>query len=288
MSIRRIIVHADFDGLVCALLLQEVLGIEDVLFAQPSDLRDGTLPTHSYDAVADLPFPPGGCGLWFDHHASSTPQQGPAFHLDTTAPSCARLIYRTHEHQLRQFAPLVAAADTFDTAAFHEHELASHTPAIVLGLSLFGAHEQYLIHVLQLLRQHPLETVASSILVQEHYHKVMEHEALLLSLLDDRMQKRGKVLVLDFGDVDVQSRFFLFSLYSQHPEIASSVFISRHDDARLRVSVGESIFTKTNSVDIGALMRGYGGGGHKQAGGCTIPAQNKSEIIDALVVTLNN
>jgi nanoRNase/pAp phosphatase (c-di-AMP/oligoRNAs hydrolase) len=47
-------------------------------------------------------------------------------------------------------------------------------------------------------------------------------------------------------------------------------------------AVGHSIFNRTSRTNVGELMSRYGGGGHKGAGTCLLPADR----VDALVAEM--
>ena len=66
----RLLTRADFDGLVCAVLLEEKGIVNGYLFVHPKDIQDGKIKPDANDVLANIPYAPG-CGLWFDHHAGN-------------------------------------------------------------------------------------------------------------------------------------------------------------------------------------------------------------------------
>jgi len=85
----RLITRADLDGLISAILLQEVEAIDEVDFAHPKDVQDGKVSITKDDVLANLPFD-DRAGLWFDHHlcqsdASWNPKMKGAYEI---APQC--------------------------------------------------------------------------------------------------------------------------------------------------------------------------------------------------------
>ena len=94
---RRLITRADFDGLVCALLLMELDLIDDIVFVHPKDVADGKVEITDRDITTNVPYDPR-CYLAFDHHASEAiklcgdlPDN---FVLDPEADSASRVVYR--------------------------------------------------------------------------------------------------------------------------------------------------------------------------------------------------
>ena len=95
----RLITRSDFDGLVCAVLLQEVEQIDAVEFVHPKDVQDGKIAVGPNDILTNLPYQQG-IGLWFDHHSSEiirnqdTVSYRGRFEI---APSAARVCARRKE-----------------------------------------------------------------------------------------------------------------------------------------------------------------------------------------------
>src|ERR1700742_325396 len=67
----RLVTRSDFDGLVCAVLLKEVVPIDAIEFVHPKDVQDGKVTIGPDDIVTNLPYQKN-VGLWFDHHSSET------------------------------------------------------------------------------------------------------------------------------------------------------------------------------------------------------------------------
>ena len=86
----RLITRSDFDGLVCAVLLNEMNLIDDIKFVHPKDMQDGKIEVNERDITTNLPYVPG-VHLSFDHHASETLRnEGHANHIiHPDAPSAA-------------------------------------------------------------------------------------------------------------------------------------------------------------------------------------------------------
>ena len=65
----RLVTRSDFDGIVCAVIFEELEMIDDILFAHPNDMQEGRVPITKRDIIANLPYV-SGCHLAFDHHSS--------------------------------------------------------------------------------------------------------------------------------------------------------------------------------------------------------------------------
>jgi len=296
MDINRIVAHTDFDGLVSALLLQELLGVEEVVFVEPWQLRDGLFTAHKTDAVVDLPYPPGGCGLWIDHHATSARKPAPHEYFDAGAKSCPSVIialYPGASDRLSRFFSLIAAADKIDSANYTEEDLRSPNAAMQIAAGMDSGRPQrddyYKEWLLDQLRQHSLEEVAASSLVRERFIAAQRLQEETLAALEERMTLRGNVLLVDMMGLGMARPALLpFLLYQRYPSSSVTLTVRESEEpGRLHVSAGENIFNRVNRVDIGKLMQEFGGGGHKQAGGCTIPAAQRDELLDRMILVLN-
>ena len=67
----RLVTRSDFDGLVCAVLLNELDLIDDIKFVHPKDMQDGKIAIGPRDITTNLPYV-SGAHLVFDHHLSET------------------------------------------------------------------------------------------------------------------------------------------------------------------------------------------------------------------------
>ena len=66
---KRLVTRSDFDGLVCAMLLNELGIIDEIKFVHPKDVQDGKVEITEDDITTNLPFDKR-VGLAFDHHES--------------------------------------------------------------------------------------------------------------------------------------------------------------------------------------------------------------------------
>ena len=103
----RLVTRSDFDGLVCAVLLNELNMIDEIKFVHPKDMQDGKVEISERDITTNLPFVPG-VHLAFDHHLSETfrnPGERPNHIIYADAPSAARVVYEHFGGKSRFPAP---------------------------------------------------------------------------------------------------------------------------------------------------------------------------------------
>ena len=303
----RLITRSDFDGLVCAVLLEELGLIDDYKFVHPKDVQDGLVEVSQNDIFANVPYV-GGCGLWFDHHSSETERlesgQGLRFEgASRPAPSCARVIYDYYggAEKFHKFdeTGLMDAVDKSDSAAFTVEEILKPTGWVLLSFIMdartgLGRYRDYRISNLDLMRDmigYCRKMTVDEILeipdVQERVQRYFSQEDQYEAMLKKHTTTDGNVIVIDLRPVDELLSGNRFIEYAIFPEQNVSVrVIWGKGQQNIVFTVGHSIVNRTCKSDIGSLMLKYGGGGHRQVGTCQVPLADadrvQREIVDHL------
>ena len=97
----------------------------------------------------------------------------------------------------------------------------------------------------------------------------------------------GNVVITDFRNLSplpVGNRFLVYTLFPQ-ANISMRVHWGPTRD-HVSVAVGHSIFNRTSRTTVGNLMSRYGGGGHKGAGHCLVPAAEAEEKVKEMIATM--
>lgn len=91
----RSVTRSDFDGDVCATLLQELGSIESVLFAEPQEMKARYIEISDNDINTNLPYVKG-VYLCFDHHVSEVVrlEESENCLIDPDVPPAAPIVYR--------------------------------------------------------------------------------------------------------------------------------------------------------------------------------------------------
>ena len=294
----RIVTRPDFDGIVCAVLLFDVLDAQPpVKWVEPSDIQKGIEKIGEGDVLANLPFDKR-CSLWFDHHFTNeidVPFEG-AFEM---APSAARVVYDHYRKQFtRDFSELVEAADKIDAAdlTIDEVKYPEQYPYVLLSMTVKipGRDEAYWNHLVTLFCAGDIESVMSDPEVQKRCQDTIEENDEYRELLLTHTEMQSHVSVTDFRALDeapAGNRFLVFSLF---PESVVNVKIHHHeeDKGKVVVHLGHSIFNWGCHVNVGKLLAGYEGGGHRGAGATTFSAEKADDyipkILDALIQNESN
>ena len=294
----RIVTRPDFDGIVCAVLLFDVLDIQSpVKWVEPSDIQKGHEEIREGDVLANLPYDER-CSLWFDHHFTneiSTPFEG-AFQM---APSAARVIYEHYQKKFsRDYSELVTAADKIDSAdlTMDEVEHPERYPYVLLSMTVrtSGSDEPYWNHLVTLLCTGDIASVMKDPEVQTRCRETVEENGLYRDLLLAHTKMQEHVSITDFRTFHPTpsgNRSLVFSLF---PDSVVNVKIHHHDHnaGKIVVHLGHSIFNRNCRVNVGHLLAGFEGGGHRGAGATTFSAEKADDyipkILDALIRNESN
>lgn len=295
----RIVTRPDFDGVVCAVLIADALGIEQpVHWVEPNELSKGTADIRPGDILANLPYHPR-CDTWFDHHSTNRIER--AFKgCFRESPSAARLVFEYYQARFkRDFSELVYWADRIDSADFSQDEVLhpEKYDYVLLSMSVSaeaGREEAYWERLVRLLQASNIAAVMAHPEVEARCRNVVRQNREYADWLRKYTRIEGRVSVTDFRSLEqapVGNRFLAYSLF---PEAVVSVRIRYEDSGKqtVAVSIGHSIFNPNCNVHAGRLLTAFGGGGHRGAASARIPADMAdvylSQIIRILVKNLSD
>jgi hypothetical protein len=293
----RLVTRGDLDGLTCAVLITSCEPIEEILLAHPQDITDKRLSIGARDILANLPYQ-SGCGKWFDHHLLTESNERPPETFDGRyglAPSAARVAYENYlaaNPGLQRFERLLAETDRLDSAQLNIDDVLDPKGYILLGYTLdprsgLGAYQDYFKQLVDWLKTQPIEQILASPQVQERVSRMQAGDKSFREATLDHSRLDGNVLVTDFRDVDplpVGNRFLVYTLFPQ-----ANVSLRVHwgpNRERVAAAVGHSIFNRTSRTNVGLLMSRYGGGGHRGAGTCLLPAEKADALIAELIAIM--
>ncbi|MBF0198152.1 MAG: exopolyphosphatase [Planctomycetes bacterium] len=301
----RLLTRSDFDGLVCAALLEEAGVIDEHKFVHPKDIQDGKIPVTANDVLANIPYA-AGCGMWFDHHSSEEEriQFKDVFRKikgsSLPSPSCARVIYKylSERDKLEKFetSGLLEAVDKSDSANLTQEEVLNPQGWILLSFIMdprtgLGRYHDYRISNYNLmeemigkLRNLSLEEILADKDIQERIDRYKaqqnEYEAMVKSVSN----VDGNVLELNLLETEDIKTGNRFTEYVMYPEQNISLRILwGMKKQNVVFSLGHSIMNRTSQTDVGALMLKHGGGGHTAVGTCQVPTENWQKVRDEIL-----
>ena len=296
----RLVTRSDFDGLACGALLKEAGIIDNWKFAHPKDLQDGLVEVNENDCLANVPFVPG-CGLWFDHHSSEFERnelQGKYKGESRIAPSCARIIYDYYggEERFPQFTDMMIAVDKVDSGNLTREEVLNPSGWILIGFLMdprtgLGRWRQFTISNYQLMemlidacRTMTIDEILALPDVKERIEVYEEQTLKFKEMIIKYTSTNGNVIITDLRGVDpiyTGNRFMIYSLYPD--QNISAWIVSGRGGHGCSAAVGYSILNRTCTLDVGALMLKYNGGGHKAVGTCQFSDENMASELPKML-----
>lgn len=282
----RIVSRPDFDGVVCAVLLYEALGVnEPVLWVEPNDLQKGLVEIREEDIIANLPFHEN-CLLWFDHHYTNRTDENfeGAFEI---APSAAGIVFKYYKDRFKvDYSELVSLADKIDSADLTLNEVLhpENYDYVLLSMTIINGDEpdtDYWNRLVDLLRKNDIQAVLADPEVKRRCKAVIEQNEKYHEYLEANTRLEGHVAVTDFRGLDKTPMGNRFLVYSLFPESAVNMRIRYEDQNKKTVviNVGHSIFNPNCNVNIGLMLAEFGGGGHRGAGSARFPADKSDGYI---------
>jgi len=304
----RLLTRSDFDGSVCAALLQELDLADKIVYIHPKDLQDNKIAVTEDDIIANVPFVEG-CGLWFDHHSSEHERlelAGKFKGASELAPSTAQVIYDYYKKdknfagKLEKFENLIKIAGIVDSAQFGSEDILNPTGWIMLAFIAdprtgLGYRRSFRISNFELMKKLPellrsktVQEILSLTDFQERIRVYHEETSKYRALLARHTRIDGDAIIINFQGIDeipVGNRFLEYVLY---PEQSISIrLVDGRNKEFAMISVGHSIINRASAVDVGSMVLKYGGGGHKQVGTCQVRYEEVDQIVGEMLQVIN-
>lgn len=301
----RLVTRSDFDGLVCAVLLNELDMIDDIKFVHPKDMQDGKVEISARDITTNLPFVPG-VHLAFDHHLSETyrnPGERPNHIIYPDAPSAARVVFEHYGGKSRfpaAFLEMMDAVDKGDAAQFTRDEILNPAGWVLLnylmdsrtGLGRFRefrvSNYQLMMDLIKYCRDHGIDDILQLPDVKERVELYFDHAEKAKDQLKRCSTIYKNLVVLDLRNEEMIYATNRFTIYALFPETNISIHVLWGVQKQNTVfATGKSIINRSSNTNIGELMLKYGGGGHENAGTCQIENDKAEAVLKELVAKIN-
>jgi nanoRNase/pAp phosphatase (c-di-AMP/oligoRNAs hydrolase) len=301
----RLVTRSDFDGLVCAVLLNELEMIDDIKFVHPKDMQDGKVEITARDISTNLPFV-DGVHMAFDHHLSETfrnPGERPNHIIYPDAPSAARVVFEHFGGSSRfpaRFGDMMTAVDKADSAQFTRDEILNPTGWVLLnylmdsrtGLGRFRefriSNYQLMMDLIKYCHNHGIEDILQLPDVKERVDLYMEHAVKAKEQILRCSAVYKNLVVLDLRDEETIYATNRFMIYALFPQINISIHVLWGVQQQNTVfATGKSIIDRSSRTTVGELMLKYGGGGHEAAGTCQIENSRALTVLQELIAKIN-
>ena len=302
----RLVTRSDFDGLACAVLLNELGMINDIKFVHPKDMQDGKIEISDNDITTNLPFVPG-VHLAFDHHVSETfrnPGERPNHIIYPDAPSAARVVYEHFGGKSRfpvGLTEMMLAVDKSDSANFSRQEILDPRDWVLLnylmdsrtGLGRFRefrvSNYQLMMDLISHCRTHGIDDILALPDVKERVDLYFDHAEKAKEQIRRCTTVYKNLVVLDLREEETIYATNRFMIYALFPDCNISIHVLWGVQKQNTVlATGKSIVNRTSNTNIGELMLFYGGGGHENAGTCQVPNEKAGSVLQKLIATINS
>jgi len=299
----RLLTRSDFDGLACGALLVYLGLIDEWKFVHPKDIQDGLIEANDNDILANIPYIKG-CKLWFDHHSSESERLGKNIYFEGVsrpAPSCARVVYDYYggDAKLGKFAEMIHYVDKVDSGDLTPDEILDPKGWVLLGFIMdprtgLGRFRNFTISNYDLMKDLALACTEKNINeilampdVKERLDLYFEQTNNYKEMILKYAKPMDNIIMIDLRNVETiyaGNRFFIYTLF---PEQNISVWVvDGRNKVNVAITVGYSIINRTATVDVGALLLCYGGGGHRQVGTCQVPYDDADKVIAEILEKL--
>ena len=301
----RLVTRSDFDGLVCAVLLNELDMIDDIKFVHPKDMQDGKIEINDRDITTNLPFVPG-VHLAFDHHFSETVRntgERSNHIIYPDAPSAARVVFEHYGGKGRfpeAFNDMMEAVDKGDSAQFSRDEILNPKGWVLLnylmdsrtGLGRFRefrvSNYQLMMDLIKYCRDHGIDDILKLPDVRERVDLYFEHADKAKEQIQRCATVYKNLVVLDLRKEEMIYATNRFTIYAMFPATNISIHVLWGVQMQNTVfATGKSIIDRGSKTNVGELMLKYGGGGHEAAGTCQIDNDKADAVLKELVAKIN-
>jgi nanoRNase/pAp phosphatase (c-di-AMP/oligoRNAs hydrolase) len=301
----RLVTRSDFDGLVCAVLLNELNLIDDIKFVHPKDMQDGKVDITARDITTNLPYV-AGAHLAFDHHLSETIRntgERKNHIIEADAPSAARVVYNYYggkEAFPNVTDDMMDAVDKSDSAQFSRDEILNPTGWVLLnylmdartGLGRFRefriSNYTLMMDLIQYCRNHNIDEILALPDVKERVELYFEQAEKAKAQILRCTKVYNNLVVLDLRNEETIWATNRFTIYAMFPQTNISIHLLWGVQKQNTVfATGKSILDRSSKTNVGELMLQYGGGGHHAAGTCQVDNDQAEATLQALISRIN-
>ncbi|WP_306602834.1 exopolyphosphatase [Azonexus sp.] len=301
----RLVTRSDFDGLVCAVLLNELDLIDDIKFVHPKDMQDGKVDITPRDITTNLPYV-AAAHIAFDHHLSETLRntgERKNHIIDPKAPSAARVVYDYYggkEAFPNITDDMMEAVDKADSAQYSRDEILAPTGWVLLnylmdartGLGRFRefriSNYALMMDLIKYCRNHGIDDILMLPDVRERVDLYNDHAEKAKEQILRCSTVHKNLVVLDLRNEETIYATNRFMIYALFPQTNISIHVLWGLQQQNTVfATGKSILDRGSKTNVGELMLQYGGGGHHAAGTCQVANDQAVATLQALITRIN-
>lgn len=302
----RLVTRSDFDGLVCAVLLEELDLIDEIVFVHPKDMQDGKIEITKRDITTNLPYVPGA-HMVFDHHESeavrNSGRRDVNHIIEVHAPSAARVVYNYYGGAPtfpRITEEMMAAVDQADSAQYSREDILEPQGWVLLnyimdartGLGRFRdfriSNYALMMSLISCCASYTIEEILALPDVKERVDLYHAHEAKAKEQILHCACQIGNLVILDLRNEETIWAANRFLIYALFPTANISIHVIWGLKKQNTVLAGgKSILDRSSQTHVGNMMLEFGGGGHAAAGTCQIANEKADGMLTMLIERIN-
>jgi hypothetical protein len=183
---------------------------------------------------------------------------------------------------------LLHEADRIDAGKLEREDVLNPQGYVLISMTTDGKHagdQPYWLKIIELLRDKTLEETLDDEEVKRRCQLIRDEQEKLRKLLLERTTIKGNVIYCDLRgikEIPDGNRFLIFTLFPKG-NIQVKVSDDPQREGTTAISVGYNIFNPTSNVNVGELLKNYGGGGHKVVGSSRVPNDKADQAIKEIV-----
>lgn len=293
----RLLTRSDFDGLVCAIILNELQMVDEIEFVHPKDMQDGKINVSERDITTNLPYV-DGVYLAFDHHSSETIRNKfihPNHIIDPDSPSTSRVLYNYFGRK-EKLSPIseemLLAVDKTDGGYFTKEDILYPRNWELLnfildprsGLGRFQdfhkTNTKLMLDLIPVASRAPIGEILALPPIKTRTDLYFRYEDDFKEQIHRCASEYNDLVMVDLREektIYPGNRFMVYAL-SPLSTLSLHVFWGLNQQNTV-IAMGKSIFKRTSPVNIGEMMLEYGGGGHAYAGTTQVPNAEAERVI---------
>ena len=186
---------------------------------------------------------------------------------------------------------LMQEADRIDAGKLEKEDVLNPQGYVLISMTTDGRNagdERYWLKIIDLLRDTSLQETLADPDVAQRCQRIRDEQEKLRAILLARAELRKNVIYVDLRgikEIPDGNRFLIFTLFPQG-NIQVKVAHDSQRENTTAISVGYNIFNPTSSVNVGELLKNYGGGGHKVVGSSRVPNDKADSAIAEILAAV--
>ncbi|HXV48340.1 MAG TPA: DHH family phosphoesterase [Candidatus Binatia bacterium] len=186
---------------------------------------------------------------------------------------------------------LLHEADRIDAGKLDKDDVLNPQGYVLISMTTDGKNagdEPYWLKIIELLRETTLEETLNDPEVKRRCQQIRDEQEKLRRLLLERTRIKSNVIYCDLRgvkEIPDGNRFLIFTLFPKG-NIQVKVAYDTQRENTTAISVGYNIFNPTSKVNVGELLKNYGGGGHKVVGSSRVPNDQAEQAIKEIVAAV--